>query len=170
MTNAYDSSTISATAVVDALHDHAITHAVWLPDSETNFMHVLLTDDPSIQLVPVCREGETMAIAAGLWVGGAKPVVMIQNTGVFESGVSIRGMALDTSMPLVLMVGYRGWTRHGATPDSAARFIEPVLDAFGINYYLLEVAEDMDRLSMAFNEAEETKRPVVLLMGREFGA
>jgi hypothetical protein len=45
-----------------------------------------------------------------------------------------------------------------------------VLDAFGINYYLLEVAEDMDRLSMAFNEAEETKRPVVLLMGREFGA
>jgi len=86
MTNAYDSSTISATAVVEALHEHGITHAVWLPDSETNFMHVLLTDDDSISLVPVCREGETMTTAAGLWVGGRKPVVMVQNTGVFESG------------------------------------------------------------------------------------
>ena len=27
MTNAYDSSTISATAVVEALHEHGITHA-----------------------------------------------------------------------------------------------------------------------------------------------
>jgi sulfopyruvate decarboxylase TPP-binding subunit len=170
MTNAYDSSTISATAVVDALREHGITHAVWLPDSETNFMHVLLTDDETIHLVPVCREGETMAIAAGLWVGGKKPVVMIQNTGVFESGDSIRGMSLDTGMPLVMMIGYRGWTRHGATPDSAARYIEPVLDGFGIRYYLVEQAEDMDRISMAFDEAEETNRPVALLMGREFGA
>ncbi len=169
MTNAYDSSTISATAVVEALHEHGITHAVWLPDSETNFMHVLLTEDDSISLVPVCREGETMAIAAGLWVGGKNPVVMIQNTGVFESGDSIRGMSLDTSMPLVLMVGYRGWTRHGATPDSAARFIEPILDAYGIRYYLVEQGEDMERISMAFTEAEKTKRPVALLMGREFG-
>ncbi|MDA1258803.1 MAG: thiamine pyrophosphate-binding protein [Chloroflexi bacterium] len=169
MTGAYDSSTISATAVVDALHVHGITHAVWLPDSETNFMHVLLTEDDSIRLVPVCREGETMAIAAGLWIGGKKPVVMIQNTGVFESGDSIRAMSLDTGMPLVMMIGYRGWTRHGATPDSAARYIEPVLDAFGINYYLVEQAEDMERISMAFSEAEETNRPVALLMGREFG-
>lgn len=169
MTDAYDSSTISATAVVDALHEHGITHAVWLPDSETNFMHVLLAEDDSIRLVQVCREGETMAIAAGLWIGGKKPVVMIQNTGVYESGDSIRGMSLDTSMPLVLMIGYRGWTRHGETPDSAARYIEPVLDAFGIRYYLVEQPEDMGRISMAFREAEENNRPVALLMGREFG-
>jgi sulfopyruvate decarboxylase TPP-binding subunit len=169
MTNTYDSSTIGAAAVVEALHEHGITHAAWLPDSEINFMHILLTDDDSISLVPVCREGETTAIAAGLWVGGKKPGVMIQNTGVFESGDSIRGMSLDTSMPLVLMVGYRGWTRHGATPDSAARFIEPILDAYGIHYYLVEQGEDMERISMAFTDAEETKKPVALLMGREFG-
>ncbi|MFW6174404.1 MAG: thiamine pyrophosphate-binding protein, partial [Chloroflexota bacterium] len=90
MSTAYESSTISARAVVDALHEHGITHAVWLPDSETNFMHTLLQDDDSITLIPVCREGETMAIAAGLWVGGKKPVVMIQNTGMLESGDSIR--------------------------------------------------------------------------------
>ena len=169
MTNTYDSSTIGAAAVVEALHEHGITHAAWLPDSEINFMHILLTDDDSISLVPVCREGETTAIAAGLWVGGKKPGVMIQNTGVFESGDSIRGMSLDTSMSLVLMVGYLDWAWHAATPDSASRFIEPILDAYGIHYYLVEQGEDMERISMAFTDAEETKKPVALLMGREFG-
>ena len=51
-----------------------------------------------------------MAIAAGLWVGGKRPVALIQNTGMFESGDSIRGLGLDINFPLVMMIGYRGWT------------------------------------------------------------
>ena len=149
---------------------NGVTHVVYLPDSETNHLFIAMEEDPDIDVIPVAREGETMAIAAGLTIGGKKPVCLIQNTGMMESGDSIRGMGLDINLPLVMMIGYRGWTRHGATPDSAARFIEPVLDAFGIRYYLVEQGEDMDRISMAFTEAEETNRPVALLMGREFGA
>ena len=70
-------------AIIDELKKNNFTHVVWLPDSETNFMFQLLTNESSIDLIPVCREGETMAIAAGLWVGGKKPLVLIQNTGVF---------------------------------------------------------------------------------------
>ena len=55
-----------------------------------------------------------------------------------ESGDSIRGMALDSGFPLVMVVGYRGWTRHGVISDSAARYTEPFLNAFRINYYLVE--------------------------------
>ena len=101
-------------AIISELKKNNVTHVVWLPDSETNFMYQLLTSEPSLDLVPVCREGETMAIAAGLWVGGKKPVVLIQNTGIFESGDSIRGLGLDVNQPLVMLVGYRGWSRHGS--------------------------------------------------------
>ena len=95
-----------------------------------------------------------MAIAAGLWVGGKKPVVLIQNTGIFESGDSIRGLGLDINQPLVMLIGYRGWTRRGVTPDSAARFIEPILHTWGINCYLIETDDDADRISLACEEAE----------------
>ena len=157
-------------AIVDELKKNGFTHVVWLPDSETNFMYQLLTSEPSLDLVPVCREGETMAIAAGLWVGGKKPVVLIQNTGIFESGDSIRGLGLDVNQPLVMLVGYRGWSRHGITADSAARFIEHILHAWGINYYLIETDDDADRISNALEEAERTRKPVAVLMGTEFGA
>ena len=154
--------------ILDQLKKNGVTDVVWLPDSETNFMYEKMVSDPNISLVPVSREGETMAIAAGLWVGGKKPVVLIQNTGMFESGDSIRGLSLDINLPLVMMVGYRGWTRHGVVPDSAARFTEPILHAWGINYYLVESDEDVDRISIAFDEADKTQRPVACLMGAEY--
>ena len=157
-------------SVVAELRKNNITHVVWLPDSETNFMYQLLTNEPSLDLVPVCREGETMAIAAGLWVGGKRPSVLIQNTGIFESGDSIRGLGLDVNQPLVMLVGYRGWSRHGVTADSAARFIEHILHAWGINYYLIETDEDAERISVAIAEAERTQKPVAVLVGTEFGS
>ncbi len=158
------------TAIVEELKKNNFTHVVWLPDSETNFMYQLLTNEASLDLVPVCREGETMAIAAGLWVGGKKPVVLIQNTGIFESGDSIRGLGLDVNQPLVMLVGYRGWARHGVTNDSAARYIEHILHAWGINYFLIETDEDADRISIAAEEAERTQKPVAVLVGTEFGS
>ena len=157
-------------AIIEELKKNNFTHVVWLPDSETNFMYQLLTNELTLDLVPVCREGETMAIAAGLWVGGMKPVVLIQNTGIFESGDSIRGLGLDINQPLVMLVGYRGWSRHGITTDSAARFIEHILHAWGISYYLIETDDDAGRITSALEEAERTNKPVAVLVGTEFGA
>ena len=95
-------------AVLDELHKNEVTHVVWLPDTETNYLYDRLATDPGLQIVPVTREGESFAIAAGLWVGGSKPVVIIQSTGLFESGDSIRGLALDIDIPLVVLVDTEG--------------------------------------------------------------
>lgn len=161
-------SLLSPSSVIEQFKKNGITHVVWLPDSETNWMYMAMQEEPSFDLIPVTREGEALAIAAGLYAGGKKPVCLIQNTGMFESGDSIRGIALDVNLPVVMMIGYRGWTRHGVTPDSAARFTEPILDAWGIKYYLVESDADADRISTAFEEAEATNRPVAILVGDEF--
>ena len=86
----------------------------------------------------------------------------------YRKGDSIRGMALDAGFPLVMVVGYRGWTRKGNTPDTAATYTEPFLNAFRINYYLVEHDADGPRISEAFEEARKTKRPVVVLIGDEY--
>jgi sulfopyruvate decarboxylase TPP-binding subunit len=77
-------------------------------------------------------------------------------------------MALDAGFPLVMVVGYRGWTRRGVISDSAARYTEPFLHAFGINYYLVEYDDDGERISTAFDEARATRRPVAVLIGDEY--
>ena len=87
---------------------------------------------------------------------------------MLESGDSIRGMALDSGFPLVMVIGYRGWNRHGVISDSIARYTEPFLNAMRVNYYLVETNEDADRISVAFEEAKKTNRPVAILVGDEY--
>jgi sulfopyruvate decarboxylase TPP-binding subunit len=107
-------------------------------------------------------------MAAGLSAGGKTPIIFIQNTGLMESGDSLRGWGLGLNIPVVLMVGYRGWTRHGITQDTAATYTERFLHAFGINYYLVETSADAPRISVAFEEAKKAKRPVAVLVGDEY--
>ena len=40
--------------------------------------------------------------------------------------------------------------------------------AFGINYYLVESDADASRITVAFEEAARTQRPVVVLVGDEY--
>ena len=154
--------------LLDEFQKNGVTHVVTIPDSETNYLYELMKIQPWLHIVPASREGETFAISLGLIVGGKVPVCLIQNTGMMESGDSIRGMALDSGFPLVMVVGYRGWNRHGVISDSAARYTEPFLNAMGINYYLVEQDSDGPRISIAFEEAKATKRPVAVLVGDEY--
>jgi len=159
---------LSPEVVLQQMKKNGVTHVVWLPDSETNWLYLLMKADPDITLVSVSREGMAFSVAAGLHAGGKSPLILIQNTGLLESGDSLRGWALGLNLPVILLVGYRGWTRHGVTPDTAAVYTERFLHAFGINYFLVENDADSPRMTMAFEEARKTKRPVAVLVGDEF--
>ena len=159
---------LSPETVLAQMKKHGVTHVVWLPDSETNWLYLLMQAEPSITLVAVPREGTAASVASGLYAGGKKPLILIQNTGLMESGDSIRGWLLGMDVPVVLMVGLRGWTRHGVTTDTAATYTERFLNAFNINYYLVENDADASRISIAFEEAEKNKRPVAILVGDEY--
>jgi len=165
-----DSTTrgLSPNIVLEQVFKNGVTDVVWLPDSETNSLFLLMKAEPSLRLIGVPREGPACSLAAGLSTGGKTPVVLIQNTGLMESGDSLRGWLLGLNIPVVFMVGYRGWTRHGVTQDTAALYTEPFLNAFGIKYYLVESDADAERITVAFEEAKRTKKPVVVLVGDEY--
>ena len=114
-----------------------VTHVVWLPDSTIGPWEGALESAKGIDLVRVCREGEAWAVAAGLWIGGCRPIVMIQNTGFFESGDALRNVLKDMKVPLYAIVGYRNALTEGS-PDSARKFTEPILDVWQIEYEILD--------------------------------
>ncbi len=159
---------LSAERVLKELKDLNFTHVVWLPDSEANFMYQVLSTDPDLKLIQVCREAETMAIAVGLMVGGKQPVCLIQNTGLMESGDSLRGLVIDLKLPMLIMVGYRGWRGGAPMTDTAGAYLEPILDAWGVKHYLIESDNDAGRIADAWKEAQATSAPVAVLIGREY--
>ena len=154
--------------VLAEMRKNAVTDVVWLPDSETNWLFLLMQAEPGLRLVGVSREGHACSIASGLYAGGRRPMILIQNTGMMESGDSIRGWLMGLKIPVVLMVGYRGYTRHGVNTDTAATYTERFLMAFDIPFFLIENDADSDRISTAFALAEKTRQPVVVLVGDEY--
>jgi sulfopyruvate decarboxylase TPP-binding subunit len=160
-----NSTCVTAAALVDALLVNRVSHIPYLPDSEHSATYDLLVATPSIRLVRVAREGEAIAIAAGLLIGGMRPLVMIQNTGMFESGDSIRGFLLTgLGLPLVMAIGYRGWVPSGTPRDTAALYTEPILAAWGIRTVLIASDADLPALAECFAEAERTGKPSAALL------
>jgi sulfopyruvate decarboxylase TPP-binding subunit len=163
------SASLSPETIYGELKKNGVTHIVMLPDSETNFLYLVMKADPELTILHVAREGQSFSTAAGISVGGKRPVVLIQNTGLLESCDSLRGWGMGLKTPVVIIIGYRGWTRHGVNPPTdVANFTEPILHALGIHYFLVENDADAPRISLAFQEAEQTRRPVAVLVGDEY--
>lgn len=157
---ATDKGRLLGEKILDELKKCGITHIVWLPCYQLGFIYEAMTRQNEIALVPVCREGEGVAIAAGLALGGKKPVVLYQNTGLYESGDSVRLVSFELHLPLLMILGYRGW--QGT--DSAGVICEPTLDAWDIKYHILQKEEDVTRISTGYKEAQETNKPVAILV------
>ena len=158
---------ISAQKIVDELKKWNVTHVIGLPDNGTAQIFKQLHEDPEIDVITVSREGEAFAIASGLYVGGKHPVVIIQNTGFLESGDAIRGTAYNMEIPLVSLIGYRGYnTMQPDAPriDTAATFLEPTLKAWGFPYNTMETDDDIPYISAAFRKAQETSMPTAVLI------
>ena len=163
-----------ARTLVDGLARQSVSHVVGIPDNASAALFRLLADHSSIELLTVTREGEAFAVASGLWLGGAKPLVLIQNTGFLESGDSLRGTAVRMGVPLVCLVTYRGYAKlprkqsdgvmTRADVDSVAVVTEPTLDAWRVPYELYRSDADISRVRRAFEQANELSRPVALLL------
>jgi len=154
-------------AQIEALH---FTHVLIIPDSESRMLYDAVRRSALLLITP-CREGESIAIAAGLWTGGKKPLVVLQNTGLMEAGDALRGCGLGPRVPLRLMVGWRGYAgaMAGRRPiDSAYPFTEPLLAAWGIPCWRVMGDEDLPALAAMDRRAEETSLPTAVLTGWAF--
>lgn len=132
--------------IAEQLAALGITHVVTVPDSTIGPWQDAIAAS-GISVVRVCREGETWGVATGLHLGGAKPLVMIQCTGFFESGDALRNAIHDWKLPIPAIIGYRSYLSQETLPgDTCLTFTEPVLDAWKLDYRLIEGDAQLDQL------------------------
>lgn len=153
-------------SVVVALRECGITHVVWIPDSELGTWEPALSASRDLHLIRVCREGEAMAVAAGLILGGRRPLVIIQCTGLFEAGDALRNIVHDMKLPLFLIVGLRSYYAHqqGATRDTCPIFAEPILRTWQIPYELFDRRHTAADLATAYRKAQAENRAGAILI------
>jgi sulfopyruvate decarboxylase TPP-binding subunit len=163
VTKLIDGPTIAAT-----LAELDVTHVVWLPDSLLGTWESAIESHPALQLVRVCREGEAWVIAAGLYLGGKRPIVVMQSTGFFESCDSMRNVLFDLRLPLYAVIGYRSYLLPNS-PDTAKRFLEPVVRAWEVDTVLLDMPDSTRVLAEHFKSCEAAAKPGFALLAEGKG-
>ena len=109
------------------------------------------------------REGEAFAVASGLWLGGRTPVVSVQCTGLMESGDAIRGTAVRMGVPLLCLVGYRGYAKMlsaGIDPDAVPADHRQLQRP----YVFLDPEREAESIRAAWVRARAEERPVAILL------
>lgn len=162
-----------------------VTHVVGIPDNTSGPLFHAVARHPTLRLVTATREGEAFALASGLWLGGASPLVVIQNTGLLESGDAIRGTALRMAAGIPMVITGRGYAKMLAAGiaadeprtvelltrpevDSTALLTEPTLDAWGIPFERCSAEEDpLPALLATITASREQGRPRALILLRE---
>ncbi|HVS37745.1 MAG TPA: thiamine pyrophosphate-binding protein [Gemmataceae bacterium] len=153
-------------SVAAALKSCGVTHVVWVPDSVLGPWDATFTADPNLSLIRVCREGEAVAVAGGLHIGGKHPIVMMQCTGLFEAGDSLRNIIHDLKLPLFFLIGVRSYYAHrqGKSADTCPVFTEPILKAWRLPYILLDERSSPADLAAAYRQARAENRAGAVLL------
>jgi sulfopyruvate decarboxylase subunit alpha len=149
----------SGEQVASLLEQLGITHVVTVPDSTIGRWENAIEQSTRLRLVRVCREGEAWQVAGGLHIGGATPLVMIQCTGLFESGDALRNILHDWKLPIPSIIGYRSYLDQAKLPgDTCLVFTEPILDAWRIDYRLITKPSQLDEMRSHFEQCRANDR------------
>ena len=147
-----------------------IDFVVSVPDittSEGLLRPLAQAKDP--RLIRICKEDEGVGICAGLAYCGRRALLLIQHTGLLDSINAIRGVAVEYSLPICMMVGLLE-KEPGVPPRQSKRYgvriVEPILDAMGIPHHLINEEPDVAKIKPAIDDAYARSHPVALLVGR----
>lgn len=170
MTSAYPC--ISASAAIGALQRNRVDHVVTVPDWVQLSLHMRLQAGvPGIRVVNTCNENQCVTVAAGLTIGGCKPLLVMQNQGLYNCVNSLRAVCLDAGVPLVFMVGQFGreFSNIGADPRQSRRtmvnILEPMLEAIGVPFLHMDDDAGLPGMDEAYHMAQQRRTAVVLLVG-----
>jgi sulfopyruvate decarboxylase TPP-binding subunit len=161
---------LSGESIIQQIRASGIEFVVSVPDITTS--EGLLRPLAKLQsprLIRICKEDEGVGICAGLAHTGKRALLLIQQTGMLDSINAIRGVAVEYSLPICMMVGLLE-KEPGVPPRQSTRYgvriVEPILDAMGIKYHEIEQQDDVVKIRPAIDEAYAQSKPVVVLIGQ----
>lgn len=155
---------IDGGGIATILRSVGISHVVTVPDSTIGRWERDI-EAAGIRLVRVCREGEAWTIAGGLFLGGAAPLVLIQCTGLFESGDALRNTLHEWRLPIYAIIGYRSYLNQDNLPgDTSLVFTEPVLAAWKLDVRFVKSREDVAGIAAHYRACRSAGIPGVTLL------
>jgi sulfopyruvate decarboxylase subunit alpha len=133
-----------ALGVCSGVHAAGSRDVVYVPDNPLS--HVLRAFEQQfrdVRLLLATREEEAFGIAAGLYLGGRRPTVMLQSSGIGNSLNAITSLLLPYQIPVLMVVSMRGDSGEwNAAQVPMGRAVRGIFDSIGVPHSTVESGDD----------------------------
>ena len=157
-----------AAGVCSGLHAAGLRHVVYVPDNPLSHVIAGLRSYPDVRVTLATREEEGFGIAAGLYLGGPRPAVLLQSSGLGNSLNAITSLVIPYQIPMLIAISMRGdageWNAAQVPMGRALGFI---LDALAISRRTCDRADETAGVIRRVAEtAFATRMPAACLLPR----
>lgn len=155
-------------ALIAGLEEVGPDHVLHIPSSTLKHVLAYFESRPGTRAFPLTREEEGIGIAAGLVLGGARPVLIIQDNGLGNALTALTTFPQAYHIPLFLLVSRRGGlAEYNSMIHTFCEHVPDILAASDLRYFELESRLPLDQwrptVVKAYQYAQITHRPVILL-------
>lgn len=158
-------------AIIQAIDHLQPTHVLWLPSSTLKSVINHAESRASAGAYtsfPLTREEEGIGIASGLALGGAKPLLILQDNGIGNALTALTTFPQPYHIPLLLLVSQRGGlNEYNSMIHTLCERVDDILAASDLRHFKLDERVPTDRWATsvvaAWEHAHMTHRPVIVL-------
>lgn len=159
---------IDGKVLAEAIAALGVSHVLCVPDTNLRTAIAALATMQRPRMIPVCTEDEAIGINAGLYIAGHRPMLLIQNNGLYACLNTLKAISLDAKVPTFFVIGQYGREVAKRPEDNRlrqVRLLEPTLDTWGVPHYRLENPQDLANLRLAFDRAHAERGPAAAIIG-----
>lgn len=156
-------------AVIEGLDAVNPDHVIYLPSSTLKPILEHFMARSGVRAFATTREDEAVGIGAGLALGGARPVLIIQDNGLGNSLTALTTFPQAYHIPLLLIVSMRGGlNEYNSMIHTFCERVEAIAAAAGLRSFTLDGSIPIDQWRWSIEKAEEfariTHRPVIVFV------
>ncbi|NOX33011.1 MAG: sulfopyruvate decarboxylase subunit beta [Deltaproteobacteria bacterium] len=149
--------------VIQIMEQAGINFVATLPCDRTKNLLPLI--GKSFEEIELTREEDGLGICAGAWLSNARPMMIIQSSGLGNMLGALASLNVASAIPIPVLASWRGVYKEGI--DSQIPFgkhLPAILEGAGIHYSIIDKTETLFLLSEAIQDAFKHCRPHVALV------
>lgn len=155
--------------VCDVLHRHGVDLALTVPCKYIANLLCRLDQDERFDLLYPTREEEGLGIAAGAYLGGRKPAMLIQNSGLGNMVNAYCSLNQYYGIPLCLIITQRGDELERVPAQKPMGSITAeLLELLKIKATVLSTPDDLPRLDEGLLRYSEYRQSAAFITKKTF--
>jgi sulfopyruvate decarboxylase TPP-binding subunit len=151
-------------SLLDLLLEQRFDFFTGVPDSTLTSVLNELEARSELRYVPAVSENVAVGLATGAWLGGARPALLMQNTGLALAAHPLATLTSICRIPLLLVVGWRGHDADSPEHDFIGPATQPLLEALRIPFFVPDAETLANDLSDAVSTMESSHGVAALVI------